>query len=168
MTVSATPYRHYYRERLELGQRFQDFVAHGLYRLGIPLICYQSREFQLKYGENQLGLEIKFDDLLKTTGNFWIETAEKTDPSNPHWVASGIERGDAWLYGIGNYEEFWIFGIRTLQEYRASHEPRLQKNKTETSLGFLLSRREGSPLAIKQIDWRLLPPDVPREPGTEG
>lgn len=165
----------YYQSKLDAGQRFQDFVARRLYGAGIILVNFQSREFQYQVGENMLGLEIKFDDQFKKTGNFWIEIAEKTSPMNPTWVPSGIHRSDSsWLYGIGDYTEFWIFAIRTLQEYEVRQRPRIIENGTKTSRGFLLSRPDGSPLSARQFDWSVEPPLVllqhegrNREPGED-
>jgi len=157
----ASPYREYYREQLEAGQRYQDFIADRLYREGIVVVSFQSRDYQYKRGENALGLEIKLDDKFATTGNFWIEVAEKTDPSNPAYVASGIHRNDkSWLYGIGNYDEFWIFAVLTLRRFQAKFRPTIQENGTKTSQGFLLNAADASQCCARQFDWRVSPPLV--------
>lgn len=97
----------YYEKQLNDGQAFQDFIAQRLYAEGIVLINFQSREAQSKHGENMLGLEIKLDKRFADTSQLWIEIAEKTEPTQPIWVAAGIDRDDnSWLYGIGNYDEF--------------------------------------------------------------
>lgn len=140
-----------YRPRLEDGQRFQDFIGAELYRVGIVIVNFQSREYQYRHGENLLGLEVKFDDRVKTTGNLFIEVEERADPANPRWVASGIDRGDAWLYGIGNYQEFWIFATRHLQAWRTRYQPVIVPNNTNTGRGFLLSRAQAGPLCARSF-----------------
>lgn len=137
-----------YASQLEAGQQYQDFIAEKLYHEGIPLINFQSRSAQLR-GENLLGLEIKFDNQFARTGNLYIETAEKSRAENREYVPSGIYRDDnSWLYGIGNYREFFLFSKRTLRELYE-----LQKQNTEacktiaTSRGFVLSRREAAAIA---------------------
>ena len=105
-----------YTRKLAEGQWFQDVVAARLCREGIVLNNYQSRAFQLQHGENALGLEVKFDQQMATTGNCYIETAEKTNAVNAAFVRSGIyANARAWLYGIGNTEEFFIFSVKRLQ-----------------------------------------------------
>ena len=52
------------------------------------LVVLQSREDQLK-GETKAGIEIKFDDKCETTGNLYIETAEKTNPNDAEFRPSG-------------------------------------------------------------------------------
>lgn len=159
--MAAPKHRDYYRAQLEAGQRYQDFVADRLYREGIVVIGFQSREYQYKSGENLLGLEIKFDDKLASTGNFWIEIAEKTNPANPAWIASGIHRNDrAWLYGIGNYDEFWIFAVATLKRFHAQKAPRILENNLKTSQGFLLDRGMAMVICARQFDWKSEPPLV--------
>jgi len=146
----------YYRQQLDAGQRYQDFVARGLYRCGFPLVNYQTRDFQLRHGENEFGLEIKFDRIFASSGKFWIEVGEKTHSTDERWRDSGILRDDnAWLYGIGDYNEFWIFGVEHLRRYYAKlPQAELLTNYRETSVGFLLSREVALRLALKTIDWR--------------
>ena len=106
----------YYEEMLHKGQEYQDFVMLKLHVAGIVLQCIQSKKYQLKR-ENLLGLEIKFDDRMKDTGNLYIEVAEKSDPANREFIASGIYREDEnWLYGIGDYSQMFIFSKKRLQK----------------------------------------------------
>ena len=51
------------------------------------------------------------------TGNIYIETAEKAIPREGPYVQSGIYRDDeSWLYGIGDYSKFYIFGKKCLKK----------------------------------------------------
>ena len=125
----------YYRQKLEEGLCYQDFVVEQLYGAGIPLISYSSKKYQNLIGENKAGIEIKFDQKFRETGNFYIETAEKSRAENPFYVASGIYRNDkTWLYLIGNYSSIYVFSKRQLQMVADKH----RKVQTATSQGFLL------------------------------
>ena len=62
-----------------------------LFEVGIILKCYSSKKYQNAKGESSAGMEIKFDDKRKNTGNLYIEYAEKSNPSNKSCIPSGIE-----------------------------------------------------------------------------
>ena len=150
----GTSYPEYYQKQLEAGQRFQDYIASRLYDEGIVLVNFQSREAQQEDGENKLGLEIKWDDKLAQTGNVWIEVEEKSDPQQPRYVPSGIDRDDGtWLYGIGDYREFFVFSKRTLRKYRQHTDPTIVENGTKTSRAFLLPRQLATELAELMFYW---------------
>lgn len=115
-----------HKDSLEIGLRFQDFIAERLIReISIPLTYYTSREYQYKVGENAQGVEIKYDARSTgccaimpntATGNVAIEVAEKTNALNDIWVNSGIFRNDnTWLYIVGNYDCAWIFDKKYLR-----------------------------------------------------
>jgi len=133
-----------YAERLEAGEEFQDFVADLFWeRLGIPLVMHQSRSRQF-LGENRQGIEIKFDRLFSRTGNLYVETHEKADPSNPRYVESGILRRDnSWAYAIGDRSCIYFFHKKVLQKLwrwrdPVSGEHEFQRKTIDTSRGFLL------------------------------
>jgi hypothetical protein len=131
----------YYKEMMQKGFEFQDFIADKLIEsLGISLTSYGSKQYQEKKGENRQGFEIKFDDKYKTTGNIYIETAEKSNENNLNFVSSGIYRSDnTWLYLIGNYEEVFIFSKKHLI---LIHNLDKYKNvETKTSKGFLIPKQ---------------------------
>lgn len=132
--------REVYAPMLAAGQEYQDFICKRLAEAGIVLNNLQSKKYQAE-GENLLGLEIKFDRRLAETGTLYIEVAEKADPANVNWVESGPYRKDhTWLYGIGDYTEFYIFGKKMLQFFAVKYVQHHITNKTLTSRGFLLSR----------------------------
>jgi len=132
-----------YKIKLEKGLQYQDFVAERLYDIGLSTISYASKKYQVEVGENKAGLEIKFDDKMKHTGNLYIETAEKSNAWIQNYTDSGIFRNDnTWLYVIGDYSTIFIMGKKQLRiifhnidQYR---EKGLVKKETPTSQGFLL------------------------------
>jgi hypothetical protein len=127
----------YYKKQLERGLVFQDFVYELLARHGIMTVAYGSKLFQHKLGENKAGIEIKFDDKFATTGNLWIETAEKSSPERAEYVPSGIQR-DCAEYVIGNYDLLYQFSTRLLRRMWKSGRYPQRENMLKTSLGFLL------------------------------
>ena len=127
----------YYREKLNQGLNYQDFVVEELYKVGLPIISYSSKEYQIMIGENKAGLEIKNDQLFRKTGNFYIETAEKSKAENRDYVKSGIYRNDnTWLYLMGDFNEIFVFSKKQLQILERSNK--YKTVKTPTSKGFLL------------------------------
>jgi hypothetical protein len=140
----------YYAEKLQQGLEFQDFVTDILFNeLFIPLSTYQSKKYQLK-GENKQGIEIKYDDRYKETGNIYIELSEKSNALNSSFVDSGINRSDnTWLYIIGDYTVLYIFGKKLLRGMHASKKYR--EVSTSTSKGFLIPRNDAEKYALKII-----------------
>jgi hypothetical protein len=140
-----------YRKCLEKGLEYQDFVCELLIsELGIPVTMYASKKWQIQ-GENRQGLEIKFDDRYETTGNIYIEVAEKADANNLNYVRSGIYRDDnTWLFCIGNYSELYIFGKKhlVLMHQRGN----FKEVKTPTSIGFLLDKESAEKYCLKHIN----------------
>lgn len=127
----------YYKEKLEQGLTYQDFVIDELYRHGLPIISYSSKKYQMEVGENKPGFEIKNDQKFHKTGNLYIEIAEKSSPQISTWTASGIFRNDnTWLYIIGDYQRIFVFGKSQL--IQASLRSKFLKVWNETSRGFLL------------------------------
>ena len=94
-------------------------------------------------GENKVGIEIKYDEISQTTGNLFIEVAEKRKAENPNWVLSGIMRQDnCWGYLIGNYDEAYLFLKRHLKNLQVKY-PTVSPiiiNGSKTSKGFLLPK----------------------------
>lgn len=137
-----------YEANLVDGDAFAAFVEQQLAVFGLEVGLYRTQHEQYDIGESRMGLEIKFDRQLASTHNVYIEREEKTRASNRAFVSAGIERGDnTLLYGIGNRQEFYIFGKRTLQRvYEAFHRGYLPAGRdfalraTATSRGFTLAR----------------------------
>jgi len=140
----------YYEEKLKQGLEYQDFVSEQLYQIGLPIFNYASKKYQIQRGENKLGIEIKFDDKYKTTGNLYVELAEKSKKENECFILSGINRNDnCWLYIIGDYETIYIFTKRQLKElYKINH---YIEKEIPTSKGFLLPKTDAEKYAAKII-----------------
>jgi len=142
----------YYKEKLKQGLHYQDFVVEELYKIGLPIISYSSKEYQNLMGENKAGVEIKFDMKFRGTGNIYIETAEKSNPENEKYIDSGIYRNDnTWLYLIGDEKTIFIFSKKHL-----IHLHKLNKYReviTPTSKGMLIPIVDAEKLyAIKIIN----------------
>jgi hypothetical protein len=139
----------YYQDKLQEGLVFQDIVTRALYQRGIVVIGYSSRRFQIEEGENMLGAEIKRDGNFRTTGNLYIEIAEKTHPNNLEYIPSGIYRKDnSWLYVIGDERLIYIFSTRYLQML----EKRYEHKTISTSKGFVIPLDEADKYCIKKIE----------------
>lgn len=143
LEASITAYDNgYYAKQLEVGKEFQDFVTREMFRLGWPIVGYSSRKYQLQYGENIMGAEIKRDQRFRDTGNLYIETEEKADPRNAIFVQSGIFREDnSILFIIGDDADFWILATRILRQLakaKIGGELIYRRVEIPTSRGFLL------------------------------
>ena len=135
-------YDAYRANKIESGLLYQDFIVDLLLQtLGLAVVVYSSRLYQMQVGESRTGVEIKHDELFAKTGNFWIEVGEKAQPREGDFAPSGILRGDnSWLYVIGNYDEVYGFQKTLLCGLHASGKYRQLENKTHTSIGFLLPK----------------------------
>lgn len=143
-------YDNYYNKELKDALEYQDFVAEELWKIGLPLFNFSSKKYQIKHGENKLGVEIKLDKIYASTENLWIEMKEKSHPNNPVYVNAGIFRNDnSWIYLIGNYETIYIFTKKQLRDISTQYKA--QENKTKTSIGFLLPKVEAEKYAAKII-----------------
>ncbi len=142
-----------YKEQLDDGQKFEEHVYRCLEKeWGFLIKGHKSQFMQFKVGENQFGMEIKYDKKSKRTPNLYIETHEKKYSTNKDWIPSGIYRSDnSWLFLNGVYEKFYIFSIKTLRELERNLNDRLRR-ETLTSKGFLLSKEIAKELAINIID----------------
>lgn len=133
----------YYKEKLEAGLQYQDFVADQLRKADpcIILGAYSSRKWQNEHGESASGIEIKHDMKLKETGNLYFEVAEKSHPDLPEYTPSGIMREDnTWLYLIGDYEQAFLFSknqLKAIYSNRRQWQVRgIRERMTPTSIGF--------------------------------
>lgn len=146
----------YYKQKLEQGLTYQDFVVEQLYNIGLPIISYSSKKYQHLIGENKCGFEIKYDDRMKISGNIYIEIAEKSNPANKEYYPSGIYRNDnTWLYIIGDYDIIFIFSKKHLRNiYENQQYKKFGGREVEipTSKGFLIPVKYAEEkLAIKII-----------------
>ena len=147
--MSYTDYRN---SKLASGAAFQDFIMERMHSIGVILQPYCSRQGQLK-GENLLGMEIKNDEKMTSTGNIYIEVAEKAVPREGDYAESGIFRSDnTWLYGIGDRGTFYIFAKSSLRSAWAKRGVMgLAEVTTPTSKGFLIPRLTGDKICARCI-----------------
>jgi hypothetical protein len=134
-------YEAYRNNKIESGLRYQDFAIDLLYQtIGLVVVQYASRMYQISIGESRTGVEIKHDEKYATTGNLWIEVAEKARPRDGDYFPSGICRDDnSWFYVIGNYDIVFGFQKTLLLALRTQAQKYpIRENKTRTSQGFLL------------------------------
>lgn len=131
-------YENYRRTMIETGQAYQDFVVDACWTLlGLAVVQYSSKLYQQTVGESRTGVEIKNDRKFQSTGNLWIELAEKARPRNGDYAQSGINRDDnTWLYCIGDYDTIFIFQKNLLKMLAQRYGQR--ENHTATSVGYLL------------------------------
>jgi len=140
----------YYEEKLVEGLEYQDFVAEKLYHFGLPLFNYASKKYQIEYGENKLGVEIKFDQKFEKTRNLYIETAEKTRPEIENYSPSGIYRNDnTWLYVQGNKKIFFIFSKKFLRQLFETGKYKEIEIGMKTSKGFLMPNADAEKYSAK-------------------
>jgi hypothetical protein len=141
----------YYRSQLESSLEYQDFVMEKLYEVGFVLNCYSSGKYQNKKGESRSGIEVKFDDQMKKTGNIYIEYAEKSHPNNKNYVPSGIERIDnTCIVAIGDYNTIYLIAKNWLQQFKKLKDT--IHVSTSTSKGYLFPRSMAQKYAIKIIN----------------
>ena len=123
-------------ERLNESGKFEEYINSEFLKNGIDLGFYYYKE-QYK-GENDFGIEIKNDKVLKNTGNIYIEYQER-HTENDKWHDSGILKKDNskyWL--IGDIGEYYIIEKQKLLElYRNKEHEGLKEHKT--SKGFIIT-----------------------------
>jgi hypothetical protein len=125
----------YYKEKLQASFEFENYIEDFFrYHYGLELGTYITPEGQYYEGENELGIEIKNDTLIKKYGNIYIEYAEKSNSQNGQFVRSGILKNDKSVYFlIGDKTEFWIFKkarlIEIFKEEYALHKQGLPSTR---------------------------------------
>lgn len=147
--LMATNYEDYYKIKLEEGLNYQDTIVKKFLTKGIIIIPFSSKHHQYTEGETTGKLvEIKYDGRYSTTRRFWIEVAEKSNPTVMTWTNSGINRDTYW-YLIGDYVEAFVFDMKDIRGEIINHT--LRENNTNTSVGFLLSKRKAESLCLFKV-----------------
>ena len=135
-------------EKLAKAEIYQDVVMVELYKRGIVLNAFTSYHFQVKSGENMMGVEIKRDNLWRKSGNFYIETAEKHNV-NGNFVPSGIMRQDnTWLYVIGDERTFYVLPKKALVEMASI----CKTVETPSSQGYLMTKAMVERYSLMKIE----------------
>lgn len=154
----GTNYDEYRAAQLEDGQLYQDFVVDVAYRAGLVIVQYASKAYQFNIGESRTGAEIKHDKNMETTGNLYIEVAEKARPRPGPYAPSGIMREDHWLFIIGNYDMIFVFPRKLLlglHKVKGSNNGwRYRRVETATSQAFLLPIEDGRKYAALILEPR--------------
>jgi len=119
----GTKYNHS-PDTFEIGNEYQEFVAlkwPEVYPFGfegiMELNFFETKHEQFNIGETEEGVEVKKDQIFRTSKRLYIETAEKANIENKEYVPSGIYRTDNSIYYlIGDETQWWIFSKDDLQE----------------------------------------------------
>jgi hypothetical protein len=121
----------YYKEKLQGSFEFESFLSDFFKeKYDLDLGQYLTPEGQYNEGENELGIEIKNDTLIKKYGNIYVEYAEKSKASNQMYVPSGILKDDKTKYFLfGDKDAFWIFRKERLVEIYHEEEALRKENK---------------------------------------
>lgn len=129
----------YYKEKLQASSEFESYIE-SFFRenYGLELGQYLTPDGQYYKGENELGIEIKNDMLIKKYGNIYIEYAEKSRSTNAIFIPSGILKEDNSKYFlIGDRDKFWVFKKKRLIEiYREEEVLRKQGRPSERGISF--------------------------------
>ena len=150
---TASDYKKYYGEKLEQGLIFQDYIARELYLRGIVIVGFASKKYQIKHGENMLGAEIKRDGNFRTTGNLYIEIAEKACPTRANFTDSGIMRDDnSWLFVIGDEKTVWVFPTNYLRKLKDAKKNEWRFVEIATSKAMLMPISEADKYCIRKIE----------------
>jgi len=147
----------YYAEQLALAEAFDDYLVRRLVAEGHPAHRHLGRAAQLAHGDLSIcgvDVEVKFDQLFHTTGNLFIEIAEKREASRVQWTSSGIFSGSAapW-YGIGDYRDWFVLSRAWLKRLVPAPSGVITIGRG-TSRGFLLPTPTRSSGVKSERHWR--------------
>lgn len=142
----------YYDTCKKEGNEYERFVYDQLESILGWTMRHHDTYSDQKRGENSLGIEIKCDMKMATTGNIFVEVVER-NLRNPTWVPSGIYRTDnSWLFLIGDYAQAFIFSKKLLQLHIESHNWQRKSNReTNTGQGVLIPVVECIELADRYL-----------------
>jgi len=136
-----------YKEDLEAGQQYQDYLLEKLLPHGIQLMYYTSLKKQ-KVGETINGIEVKYDRKFRKTGNLYITTQARAT-SNSDYHPCGVTKLDnSWLYMIGDEKDVYILGKKQLYTFFKMGNFKEFEIPQETNKGFLIN--------IKRSNWLIL------------
>ena len=140
MSAVATSYYDFYQAKLAEGHAFEFYIYEQfLDRVGIEIVKLPGGHHNL--GENYEGIEVKYDAKMHSTGNVYVEVAEKSHPDKPKYFPSGIMRADnSHMVVIGNFKEAFLFGKSQLVAL-VNERPYRYAQKA-TSLGYLMPLAE--------------------------
>ena len=146
-------------DTFKVGEDFQRFVEEKLFeKLALKIDCFKDGKNQRLKGENPQGFEIKYDS--RCTGDSTYSQCTATNRlaielyrqvSDSHWIKSGILRDDnTWIYIVGNYQGFWMFGKRDL--VRLFKKNNYEVTDYKTLRRFFISIEEANEYCLNYID----------------
>ena len=149
--METKQYRHS-PNSFQIGREYEEFIYQYFWESrGFDICPIRERQGQYTIGENRLGMEIKHDRGLSNSEGIFIETAEKSDAANIHYVPSGIYRGDnTWLYAVGDYDIMYVFFVehlRKIDQIKPSPEYIYRPTAGDTFEGFCLRKYKAETLA---------------------
>jgi len=121
-------YNNLYDFDLWVGNFYEYLVEECMGRtLGLKIGVYRDKQKQRTVGESEAGLEIKYDQRVTDTENYFFE--EKVKKSNGAWIDSGF-RTCGTSFGIGNLirGRFYIIEKKKLISYIDSGGVHKKKN----------------------------------------
>ena len=129
------------------GAQFADMITYALYNIGLIIQIFKSGKYQILFGENQQGCEIKYDSWCSKSQRLSIEIEERTDKDKP-WHKSGIYiKDNAIFYVQGNEEIAFLFFKKFLIQL---HESGRYEEKTEPTVkSFYLPFKDASKYGIE-------------------
>lgn len=139
-----------FERELQAGNEYEDYVQHVLWQRGYFFILHRSAKYQWSHGESIGGNEIKLDRLFRSTGNLYIETAERrTTEDASQWRASGIcDTPQPRIYTIGDRQTIYVLPVRWLHCVRHKCEA----HDGDTMQGFKLPVTSATKGAIEIIE----------------
>jgi len=142
-------------------REFESFICEMLHENGIVVQPICDRPPGHRCG-NLLGIDIIYDPLMEQRGGVYIETHVMEPPPLPILIRSTFFRDtDAWLYGIGDYDQFFIFGKKILQGIVSVATKyfddliHLERHETPTGRGILLPLDQAERLADRIFRFKI-------------
>lgn len=87
-----------------------------------------------------VNIEVKWDGVIATTGNVYIETVSNMEKEKPGWFE--ICQADKLYYGDATNKMFYIFDFPQLKKYVAQHrsefKERVARDRNKHSLGYII------------------------------
>jgi hypothetical protein len=138
--------------------KYEDYICQRLHERGI-VVQPVKHEGAGDRCNNLLGLDIVYAPNTTKREGVHIETNLKPHPPTGILLESTLFRDNgAWLYGVGDYDYFFIFGKNTLREFITTMEIHLccmmyaKRYETERSKGIFLSFALAEELAERRFN----------------
>lgn len=158
-------YGQYRRDQIAVGHAYEKYILTAAANIGLTL--HLRGVAGQKSGETRERVEIKRDGKWRTTGNLYIETAEKAEPRDGDYAPSGIYRDDnSQWYLIGDELTFWLFRKVTLQHLH--QRKNYEKKQKPTSQAFVLPLKDANQyccckFAISKLGRHYILPNEPTQ-----